>query len=102
MTTAGRKQCVVVYATSEQQDLWTVDVADTATIGEAIDTARRIAKRVDVPWDTAPVGIFGELRSRADCPQDGDRIELYRPLRSDPRDRRREKVQRQRREAFLK
>jgi len=47
-----------------------------------------------VPWDSAPVGIFGELRSRADVPQDGDRIELYRPLRQDPRERRRERAAR--------
>jgi putative ubiquitin-RnfH superfamily antitoxin RatB of RatAB toxin-antitoxin module len=50
-----------------------------------------------VPWDAAPVGIFGEPRERQDVPADGDRIEIYRPLRSDPRQRRREKVRRDRR-----
>jgi hypothetical protein len=50
-----------------------------------------------VPWDTAPVGIFGEPRERQDVPADGDRIEIYRPLLSDPRQRRREKVRRDRR-----
>jgi putative ubiquitin-RnfH superfamily antitoxin RatB of RatAB toxin-antitoxin module len=30
-------------------------------------------------------------------PGDGDRIEIYRPLRSDPRQRRRERVRRDRR-----
>jgi uncharacterized protein len=60
-----------------------------ATIGEAIEAARRQAPDVEVPWDSAPVGIFGEVRSRADLPADGDRIELYRPLRDDPRKRRR-------------
>jgi putative ubiquitin-RnfH superfamily antitoxin RatB of RatAB toxin-antitoxin module len=48
----------------------------------------------NVPWDRAPVGIFGELRDRAELPADGDRIEIYRPLGNDPRQRRRERVQR--------
>jgi putative ubiquitin-RnfH superfamily antitoxin RatB of RatAB toxin-antitoxin module len=43
------------------------------------------------------VGIFGEPRARTDVCADGDRIELYRPLRRDPRERRRERVQRERR-----
>jgi len=43
--------------------------------------------------------VFGELRSRSDSYEDGDRIELYRPLERDPRERRRERVQRERRGA---
>jgi putative ubiquitin-RnfH superfamily antitoxin RatB of RatAB toxin-antitoxin module len=63
-----------------------------ATIAEAIGAARRQAPEVDVPWDSAPVGVFGEARSRADIPADGDRIELYRPLRDDPKERRRARM----------
>jgi uncharacterized protein len=96
------KRCVVAYATRDQQHLWTVDLPAQATIADALRAARQIARqdtnRVDdVPWDTAPVGIFGELRDRTDRPVDGDRIEIYRPLSSDPRERRRERVQRARR-----
>jgi hypothetical protein len=60
-----------------------------ATIAEAIEAARRQAPDVEVPWDAAPVGVFGEPRSRTDVPADGDRIELYRPLSDDPKKRRR-------------
>jgi putative ubiquitin-RnfH superfamily antitoxin RatB of RatAB toxin-antitoxin module len=42
------------------------------------------------------VGIYGEARRRDEQFADGDRIELYRPLRRDPRERRRERVQRER------
>ncbi|MGB6602745.1 MAG: RnfH family protein, partial [Steroidobacteraceae bacterium] len=50
----------------------------------------------DVPaWDTAPIGVFGELRGREERWADGDRIEIYRPLQRDPRERRRERVQRE-------
>ena len=96
MTDASRKRCVVAYATRERQYLWAVDIASDATIADAIEAARQLADQPDVPWDTATVGIFGEPRERTDQPQEGDRIEVYRPLASDPRDRRRERVQRQR------
>src|ERR1700761_2852028 len=96
MTEAGRKRCLVAYATRERQYLWAVDIDMDATIADAIEAARQLADEPDVPWDTAPVGIFGEVRDRADRPAPGDRIEIYRPLASDPRDRRREQVKRQR------
>ena len=72
-----------------RQYLWPVALPPEATIAEAIEAARRQAPDVDVPWDSAPVGIFGEARNRTDLPADGDRIELYRALPSDPRLRRR-------------
>ncbi len=90
------KRCLVAYATRDRQYLWTVDLAPEATIAAALAAARLVANAEDVPWDAAPVGIFGELRERTDVPEDGDRIELYRPLSNDPRQRRREAVQRQR------
>jgi uncharacterized protein len=96
MIEGGRKRCVVAYATRERQYLWAVDVDADATIADAIEAARQLADEPDVPWDTAPVGIFGEVRERSDRPAEGDRIEIYRPLANDPRDRRRERVQRQR------
>jgi hypothetical protein len=83
------KHCVVAYGDSARQYLWRVALPAEATIADAIEVARRQAPDIDVPWDSAPVGICGEPRSRADLPADGDRIELYRPLRDDPRARRR-------------
>jgi len=108
MPEAGIKRCVVAYATRDHQYLWTVDLPEAATIADALSTARGLAastlttrgthtELAEVPWDTAPVGIYGHLRDRQDVPDDGDRIELYRPLHSDPRERRRERVRKDRR-----
>jgi putative ubiquitin-RnfH superfamily antitoxin RatB of RatAB toxin-antitoxin module len=91
MNTAA-KRCVVAYATSERPYLWHVQLTASASIQDAIAAARLQAPAVDVPWDDAPVGIFGELRARTDVPVDGDRIELYRALPRDPRAERRERV----------
>ncbi len=89
----------MAYATRERQYLWEVELAPQATIGDALATARRAANLDTVPWDDALVGIFGELRERTAVPQEGDRIEIYRPLAGDPRQRRRERVQRQRKDS---
>lgn len=95
---AGRgKRCRVAYATRERQYLWSVQLPPSASIADALLAARAIAGAEDIPWDSAAVGIFGEPRARSDPCADGDRIELYRPLRRDPRERRRERVQRERR-----
>jgi uncharacterized protein len=92
----------VAYATRERQYLWRVELPAGASIADALAAARRVAEREaagvePAVWDAAPVGIFGELRGREELCEDGDRIELYRPLRRDPRARRRERVQRERR-----
>jgi putative ubiquitin-RnfH superfamily antitoxin RatB of RatAB toxin-antitoxin module len=107
MLEAGTKRCVVAYATREHQYLWTVHLPAQATVAEALEAARSLAAHSgptqgtreelsDIPWETAPVGIFGVSCNRQAVPADGDRIEIYRPLRSDPRDRRRERVRRER------
>ena len=97
---AGRKRCTVAYATRERQYLWRVELPAGASIAEALLAARALAgpeAGAAVPWDSADIGIFGEPRARSAPCADGDRIELYRPLSRDPRERRRERVQRARR-----
>jgi putative ubiquitin-RnfH superfamily antitoxin RatB of RatAB toxin-antitoxin module len=92
MSVQSTKHCLVAYATTEQQFLWSVGLAPGASIEDAIAAARAQASEPAVPWESAPVGIFGELRARTDVPADGDRIELYRALPRDPRAERRERV----------
>ena len=96
-----RKRCTVAYATRERQYLWSVELPAEARIAEALAAARALAASEEltgeIPWESARVGVFGELRSRSDACADGDRIEIYRPLERDPRERRRERVQRERR-----
>lgn len=88
------KRCLVAFASRDRQYLWQVELPPEATIGDALEAARRQAPLEPVPWDDAPVGIFGEFKQRSDVPRDGDRIELYRPLAADPRESRRERVRR--------
>ena len=85
------KRCTVAYATPERQWLWAVTLADGATVADALEQARVQVAGIEVPWN-ADVGIFGELCDRAAVPRDGDRIEIYRPLKADPKESRRERA----------
>ena len=94
--------CVIAYAARERQYLWRVELPDDATIADALAAARRASEGeragLDAAlWEEAPVGVFGEPRLRTERVREGDRIELYRPLLADPRARRRQRVQRERR-----
>lgn len=104
---AGTKRCVVAYATPQHQYLWTVDLPEHATVADALNVVHGLAVETrttrgthreleEIQWDTAPVGIFGMVCNRQVIPDDGDRIEIYRPLRSDPRERRRTRVRQER------
>jgi hypothetical protein len=94
------KRCTVAFALRERQYLWSVELPAGARIADALAAARSqapAALAAQVPWDSAPVGVFGELRTRSDSCADGDRIEIYRPLGADPRERRRARVEHERR-----
>ena len=91
------KRCLVVYALPARQWQWSVTLSDGATVGDALDAARKQAAGADVPWEGA-VGIFGALCDRNAVPRYGDRIEVYRPLRADPKTSRRERVKAARKE----
>jgi uncharacterized protein len=82
------KRCSVVFATPGRQWIWPVEMPDDGTVADALQLARSQAGDLSVPWD-ADVGIFGELCERAAVPREGDRIEIYRPLRLDPKESRR-------------
>jgi uncharacterized protein len=98
---APRKRCLIAYATPARQYLWPIELPPEATIAAALAACRAsVGESADgqpIPWDTAPVGVFGTVRARTAACADGDRIELYRPLERDPRTRRRERVARERR-----
>jgi uncharacterized protein len=85
------KRCTVAFALPGRQWLWEVELDDAGTVADALERARMQAGAAEVPWDAA-VGIFGMLCERNAVPRDGDRIEVYRPLRADPKVTRRARV----------
>ena len=67
------------------------------TLGDAIRRSP-LAWTLDAPTGSpVQVGVFGRLRSLSDRAEDGDRIEIYRPLVADPKTSRRRRAAGQRR-----
>ncbi|MEZ5475179.1 MAG: RnfH family protein [Steroidobacteraceae bacterium] len=91
---SSTKNIVVAYATPQRQILWQLQAPIAATVRELLAMARAQHDGEAVPWDTADVGIFGELCDRETIARDGDRIELYRPLLVDPKESRRVRARR--------
>jgi putative ubiquitin-RnfH superfamily antitoxin RatB of RatAB toxin-antitoxin module len=96
MPEAHRKRCLVAVDAAGGPLLIEVDLAGDASIAAALAQARAAASfsglPCDIDWDGAAVGVWGQRCGRAAVPLDGDRIEIYRPLPADPRERRRRRA----------
>ena len=78
----------IVHATRDEQVVCALEVPRGATV---IDAVRRSGATAD---EGTAFGIYGR-RVRADTLlEDGDRVEIYRPLVADPKVARRRRVKR--------
>ncbi len=84
----------VVYADASSQVMRSVDLAAGATVEDAIH-ASYILDLAPADFTPARVGIFGRIVARSAVLREGDRVELYRPLKIDPKEARRQRVTRQ-------
>lgn len=82
-------QVEVVYARPEQQTLLTVSVPEAATVAEAVRRSGILEAHPEIAWPDVEVGIFGARVSAGQGLRNGDRVEIYRPLVVDPKQRRR-------------
>ena len=81
----------VVYAAVDRQVLRTISVAEGATVRAALVASGMDAEFPELDLSQCPLGIFGKVIADPDVRviQDGDRIEIYRPLLADPKEVRR-------------
>lgn len=79
----------VVFALPERQELIGLQVVPGTTIAEAIDLSGIAARFPDEDLGNCECGVWGRPAGRDRELQDGDRVEVYRPLSIDPRDARR-------------
>ena len=82
----------VVYARPDTQEIIPVRVPRGATIRATIERSRILERCAEIDLAVNRVGIFGALRELGDTVQDGDRVEIYRPLQVDPKEARRRKA----------
>ncbi|MEO5626246.1 MAG: RnfH family protein [Dokdonella sp.] len=83
----------VAYAEPDRQFLRRVDLAVDATIKEAI-AASGVEREFGIDTDVLGVGIWSKPVAREATLANGDRVELYRPLKADPKESRRLRAKR--------
>lgn len=84
----------VAYALPEKQIIRAVNVDTGTTIGAAIVQSGIMMDfpELDVELENAKVGIFGKAAAMTTVLEDGDRVEIYRPLIADPKEIRRQRA----------
>jgi len=84
----------VVYALPEKQYQLYVKVEQGSTVEEAILKSGLLELRREIDLATNKVGVYSRPVKLDDVLQDGDRIEIYRPLIADPKELRRQRAER--------
>ncbi|HZT55903.1 MAG TPA: RnfH family protein [Burkholderiaceae bacterium] len=69
----------------------TLQLAPGATVADALRASGLQLRYPGLALDALPVGIWGAFCDRGDLLRDRDRVELYRPLRVDPKEARRQR-----------
>ncbi|OGT43223.1 MAG: RnfH family protein [Gammaproteobacteria bacterium RIFCSPHIGHO2_12_FULL_40_19] len=79
----------VCYATPNKQLEIPLTVEESCTVALAIKRSNLCAQFPDIKLAHSTVGIFGQCVKLDSNLQDGDRVEIYRPLTIDPKEARR-------------
>lgn len=87
--TTGRIKVEVVYALPHKQVLLSVELAAGSTVMDAIEQSGIRSRFSDLEIDSKSLGVFSQ-RARPDrVLENGDRVEIYRPLLVGPKEARR-------------
>lgn len=83
----------VAYALPQQQHLIKLEVPDGCVVEDAIQRSGILKQCPDIDLTQAKVGIWNKLSSLDARLQARDRVEIYRPLRADPKEARRRRAE---------
>ena len=82
----------VAYAREDKQKIIALEMAEGSTVEMAIHASGILAIFPEIDLKHQEVGVFSRRRSLSDLVNQGDRIEIYRPLTIDPKEARRAKA----------
>jgi uncharacterized protein len=87
-------QIEIAYAAVEPQRVIVkvLHLPPGSRVADALREAALDPDFIGVDLANSPLGIFGRLTARDHALQQGDRIEIYRPLAADPKVARRERA----------
>lgn len=83
----------VAYAEPDRQFLRRIALPGDATVADAI-TASGVESELGIEASALATGIWSRPVARTTLLKDGDRVELYRPLKADPKETRRRRAAR--------
>lgn len=83
----------VVYALPHQQSLLSLSVDEGATVEACIEQSKLTQQYPEIDLSKNKVGIWNRTCKLSDIVEDGDRIEIYRPLIADPKEVRKKRAQ---------
>ena len=87
-----RVRVSVVYSTPDRAFRHDLDLPAGATAGDAIERSAIVSEAGIPDENLRHIGIFGRPVDRQTILRDGDRVEIYRPLKIDPKEARRRRA----------
>ena len=80
----------VAYALPDEQKIISLDVSEQCTAFEAVAQSGICTAFPDIDLGAAKMGIFGKAiaKPKEQLLQEGERVEIYRPLLIDPKESR--------------
>lgn len=75
----------IAYALPQRQVWFDVEMPDGATIQEAIQRSGILKQFPEIDLEQQKVGVFGKVGKLDAVLNDGDRVEIYRPIICDPK-----------------
>jgi len=82
-------RCEVAYARPDRQWVVPVELPPGATAMDALLVSQLAELCPEIEAERAVLGVFGKVVPRDHRLSNGDRVEVYRPLLTDPREARR-------------
>jgi putative ubiquitin-RnfH superfamily antitoxin RatB of RatAB toxin-antitoxin module len=82
----------VVLALAEHQEVVELELAEGATVADAVAASGLAARHPGLDVERMPAGIWSRPRAPDTQLRDGDRVELYRDLRADAKAQRRARL----------
>lgn len=87
--------CLVYSAQAREVLELTLRLKPGSTVRQALETSGLLAQRPDIDLSATTLGVWGRKVALTHVLRDQDRIEIYRPLKVDPKVARRERFARQ-------
>jgi len=86
-------QIEVVYGVPEKQRILTIITAKNTTVEQAIVESGMLSLFDEIDLTKNKVGIWNRAAKLTDTLEEGDRIEIYRPLLADPKEVRKRRAE---------